>query len=93
MQVDQAETANIEKLISRIGAGLDQFLKFEHEDCWHAEALWRARLDVPLPRHGVGIDHVIDDLVTHAFDRMDHVFSKRPAMALATICDSHRWRL
>jgi hypothetical protein len=28
-----------------------------------------------------------------AFDRMDHVFSKRPAMALATICDSHRWRL
>ena len=30
MQVDHAETANIEKLISRIGAGLDQFLKFEH---------------------------------------------------------------
>ena len=28
-----------------------------------------------------------------AFDRMDQVFSKRPAMALATICDSHRWRL
>ncbi|MEO7337946.1 MAG: hypothetical protein ABIV63_15335 [Caldimonas sp.] len=25
-----------------------------------------------------------------AFDRMDHVFSKRPAMALATICESHR---
>lgn len=65
MQIDHAETANIEKLISRIGAGLDQFLKFEHEDCWHAEPQWRAHLDVPLPHQGVGIDQVIDDLVMH----------------------------
>lgn len=65
MQVDYAETANIEKLISRIGAGLDQFLKFEHEDCLHSGAKWREYLDVPLPHQGVGIDQVIDDLVMH----------------------------
>lgn len=65
MQVDHAETANIERLISRIGAGLDQFLKFEHEDCWHSESQWRAHLDVPLPHQGVGIDQVINDLVNH----------------------------
>lgn len=64
MQVDHAETANIEKLISRIGAGLDQFLKFEHEDCWHSESQWRAHLDVPLPHQGVGIDQVINELLT-----------------------------
>lgn len=63
MQTDHAETANIEKLISRIGAGLDQFLKFEHEDCWHSRTQWRACLDVPLPNQGVGIDQVINDLV------------------------------
>jgi aromatic-L-amino-acid decarboxylase len=55
MSVDHAETANIEKLISRIGAGLDQFLKFEHEDCWRSESQWRAHLDVPMPHQGVGI--------------------------------------
>lgn len=43
IEVDHAETANIGKLISRIGAGLDQFLKFEHEDCWHSESQWRDR--------------------------------------------------
>lgn len=65
MQIDQAETANIEELMSRIGSGLDQFLKFKHEDCWQSEAQWRARLDVPLPMQGVGIDQVVNDLVTH----------------------------
>jgi aromatic-L-amino-acid decarboxylase len=65
MQVDHAETANIEKLVARIGAGLDQFLKFEHADCLQDEAKWRGQLDVPLPSQGVGIDQVINDLVTH----------------------------
>jgi aromatic-L-amino-acid decarboxylase len=65
MQVDHAETANIEQLVARIGAGLDQFLRFEHADCLQDEAKWRGQLDVPLPTHGVGIDRVIDDLVSH----------------------------
>lgn len=63
MQVDHAETANIEKLVARIGAGLDQFLKFEHADCLQDEAKWRTHLDMPLPSQGVGIDRVIDDLL------------------------------
>jgi aromatic-L-amino-acid decarboxylase len=65
MQVDRAETANFEELVSRIGAGLDQFLKFEHQDSWHSGASWREHLDVPLPYHGVGIDQVVKDLVEH----------------------------
>jgi len=41
MQVDRAETTNIGQYLSRIGTGLDQFLKFEHADCWQSEAQWR----------------------------------------------------
>ena len=65
MQVDQAETANIETLVARIGAGLDRFLKFEHPDALLSAATWREQLDVPLPRRGVGIDRVVKDLVEH----------------------------
>jgi aromatic-L-amino-acid decarboxylase len=50
--------------LSRIGAGLDQFLKFEHKDAMRADATWREYLDVALPQNGVGIDRVVDDLLT-----------------------------
>lgn len=63
MQVERAETANIERLVARIGAGLDRFLRFDHPDALQSEATWREQLDVPLPREGVGIDQVVADLV------------------------------
>ncbi len=63
MPVDHAETARLEELVSRIGAGLDRFLTFAHEDALHPAARWRAQLDLPLPRQGVGIDQVVKDLV------------------------------
>jgi aromatic-L-amino-acid decarboxylase len=63
MQFDLAETKNIQELISRIGEGLDQFLKFEHPDAVQTEAIWRGYLDRPLPQHGVGIDQVVEDLL------------------------------
>jgi hypothetical protein len=56
MQNESAETANLERLLSGIGAGLDQFLKFEHKDALRADATWRETLDVALPQQGVGID-------------------------------------
>ena len=65
MQSDLAETENIQKLLSHIGGGLDQFLKFEHPDALHPDARWREYLDMPLPQQGVGIDQVVNDLLTH----------------------------
>ncbi len=65
MQVDHAETANIETLVARVGAALDRFLQFEHPDALRSAATWRGQLDVPLPHHGVGIDQVVKDLVEH----------------------------
>ena len=45
--------------------------------------------------HRVGSGEVMSALqcLRDAFDRMDHVLSKRPTVALVTICDSHSWRL
>jgi aromatic-L-amino-acid decarboxylase len=63
MQPDLAETKNIQTLLSQLGGGLDQFLKFEHPDALHLEAHWRGYLDVPLPEIGVGIDRVVEDLL------------------------------
>lgn len=63
MQLDNAETANLERLLSRMGKGLDQFLKFEHPDALRPDATWREYLDVALPQKGVGIDRVVEDLL------------------------------
>jgi aromatic-L-amino-acid decarboxylase len=65
MPIDCAETANVERLLARLGAGLDQFLKFEHPDALHPHATWSTSLDLPLPQQGVGIDRVVDELLTH----------------------------
>ena len=65
MQIERAETADIERLLSRIGAGLDHFLKFEHEDALRQQAQWTGYLDIQLPQRGVGIDQVVDELLNH----------------------------
>jgi aromatic-L-amino-acid/L-tryptophan decarboxylase len=62
MLKDQAETGNLQALLSQIGTGLDQFLKFEHEDALHKDKVWRENLDISLPEKGVGIEQVIQDL-------------------------------
>ena len=47
----------MQPLLAQIGAGLDEFLKFEHPDALHpGRALARARSTAPLPRAGIGID-------------------------------------
>lgn len=61
---DQAETGNIEELLSQIGSGLDQFLKFEHLDALHPGHKWREYLDIELPQQGVGIGQVTQELVS-----------------------------
>jgi len=59
----RAEVGNLQDLLSRIGAGLDQFLKFEYPDAQANAESWRASLDQPLPQHGVGIDEVTRELL------------------------------
>jgi aromatic-L-amino-acid decarboxylase len=63
MTQEQAETGRLQALLSRVGAGLDEMLKFEHPDALAQRDRWQAALDQPLPEHGVGIDAVVDELV------------------------------
>ena len=60
---EQAETGNLQELLARLGAGLDQYLKFEHPDALHPDNNWREFLDTPLPQQGVGIEQVTQDLI------------------------------
>jgi aromatic-L-amino-acid decarboxylase len=63
MSQDSAEVGNLQDLLSRVGAGLDEFLKFENPDAVARQDQWKAALNIPLPCHGVGIDVVIRELV------------------------------
>lgn len=65
MSNDAAETGDLRALLSQIGAGLDEYLKFEHPDSLHPGRRWHEHLDGSLPREGVGIQRVADDLVQH----------------------------
>ena len=63
MPLEQAEVDNLQRWLSHIGAGLDQYLKFEHPDALHPDSHWREYLDIPLPRQGVGIAQVTRELL------------------------------
>ena len=65
MPTEQAETGNLQILLGQVGAGLDEYLKFEHPDAMHPNNCWREFLDSPLPQQGVGIGQVTADLVNH----------------------------
>jgi len=65
MLPDAAETGRMQPLLAKIAAGLDDFLRFEHPDALHPGHAWRQRLDRPLPRAGIGIDGVAEELVRH----------------------------
>jgi len=65
MSNDAAETGNLRALLSQIGAGLDEYLKFEHPDALHPGRRWHEHLGISLPREGVGIQRVVDELVQH----------------------------
>ena len=63
MPTERAETANLQRLLSLVGAGLDQYLKFEHPDSLQNNR-WRESLDIPLPQQGVGIDQITQELIS-----------------------------
>ena len=62
MSKDRAEVGNLQNLLSRVGAGLDEFLKFEHPDALVRKDTWMAALEKSLPQQGVGIDEVTREL-------------------------------
>jgi len=64
MSSDLAETGDLRSLLAQVGAGLDQYLKFEHPDAQHPGQAWREHLNIALPREGIGIQRVVDELVT-----------------------------
>ena len=43
MNAERAETGRLQALLSQIGAGLDEYLKFEHPDALHPGRRWRVR--------------------------------------------------
>lgn len=63
MSKEKAETGNLQPLLSAIGAGLDNFLKFDHKDALHPDKNWRQALDEELPEYGVGINSVVEELL------------------------------
>jgi len=65
MAKDAAETQDMQALLTRLGAGLDEYLKFEHPDALHPSRHWREHLNIAVPREGVGIQRVLDELVEH----------------------------
>ncbi len=65
IDADAAETGRMQTLLSRVGAGLDEFLTFEHPDALHPDRRWREQLDIALPRAGIGIDAVAEELIRH----------------------------
>jgi aromatic-L-amino-acid decarboxylase len=50
MSNDSAETGNLQVLLSQIGAGLDEYLKFEHPDALHPDRRWHEQLNISLPQ-------------------------------------------
>jgi aromatic-L-amino-acid decarboxylase len=63
MSQDRAETDRLQELLARIGAGLDDYLKFERRDALSRQETWRAALLQPVPQQGVGVDEVCRELV------------------------------
>lgn len=65
MTKDSAETRRLQTLLTRLGAGLDQYLRFEHPDALHPGRRWREQLNRAVPREGVGAESVLDELIEH----------------------------
>src|SRR6188768_3558514 len=65
MPNDAAEAGALQSLLRQIGAGLDEYLRFEHPDALHPSRRWHDHLNVPLPHEGIGIQRVVDELVQH----------------------------
>jgi len=62
---EQAECGNLQTHLNRLGARLDERLRFDADDAAAAPERWRRELQQSLPTRGVGIDAVIDEIAQH----------------------------
>lgn len=60
---DHAETGKLEQLLQQVGQGLDQYLKFEHDDAQINVEAWQKQLNIPMPEQGIGIKAMTDELI------------------------------
>ena len=56
---EQAETRHLSPLLEKIGAALEQFLRFENDDPIQTRSQWEPKLNITLPDQGAGIDHTV----------------------------------
>lgn len=61
-RAEQARTDGLAAAVTRILPALDEFSRFRGPDPVHAREQWRARLQTPLPRVGLGAEAVLQAL-------------------------------
>lgn len=62
MKKDRAEVNNLSPRLTQLGAYLDQYLRFEHNDAMQNVSEWKNALDTPLPEKGIGIEKVLEEM-------------------------------
>jgi aromatic-L-amino-acid decarboxylase len=62
MKTDKADCGDISPWLSHLGAYLDQYQRFEHEDAMHPSKQWRDVLNQPLPNQGIGIETLMEEI-------------------------------
>ncbi|WP_455217155.1 pyridoxal phosphate-dependent decarboxylase family protein [Kaarinaea lacus] len=62
MHTDKADCGNITPLLTQMGEYLDQYQCFEHGDAMQHPERWRDALNQPVPREGVGIAKVMEEI-------------------------------
>lgn len=62
MNQERAEFDNLTPRLTQLGAYLDQYLLFQHDDAMRRVDTWRAALDIGLPEQGVGLDRVLREM-------------------------------
>lgn len=65
MNTDKADCGNLSPLLTQMGEYLDLYLRFEHEDAMQNPERWRKTLNQSVPREGVGIDKVMEEIGMH----------------------------
>jgi len=62
MDRDRAECGKLQQLLNQLGADLDHFLRFEHDDALRHADDWKALLEQTVPVQGAGTDRVMRDI-------------------------------
>lgn len=61
---DKAETEALETYLSKIGKSLDKFNQFQHPDAFDTREQWLNSLNIPLPQNGIGLESVVEELIS-----------------------------